>query len=331
MTQLPEGAVGGADNAVVAAEPTLEERFAAHANGDVTEEDEPQGDLPSEDDAALEAEVTDEDLAEAEIDEADLPPIEPPVSLNAEEKEAFKTWPREAQEAISRRVGELEKGLHSKAQEAKTETAKVEQAARERIAQERNVHLQSLQALLPQIPARPDPRLQITDQVGYANQLANHEWAVAQHQQAQQLVQHIVAQQEADERSAAQQEAKENEAILRDKFPEYFGEKAAELEKTLRSTASFLGYTDDQLAHVNAQDVLAMKAVSELKAKADKFDTLMAKQMERVREAKKLPRISKPGTPQGRGVVQGQRMEADRKAMRAGDEDATVRVFGRHL
>lgn len=328
----PQGEVGGSNDTVVAAEPTIEDRFAAAYDEQPPEEEEaPQGDLNPEDAAALEAEVAEEELAEADLEESDLPPIEAPVSLNAEEKEAFKTWPREAQEAISRRVGELEKGLHTKAQEVKTATAKVEQEARERIERVQNVHVQALQAMLPEIPARPDPRLQPRDPNGYANQLAQHEWAVTQHQQAQQLIQHVAAEQEAAERAAAQQEASENEALLKEKFPEYFGDNAAELERSLRSTAISLGYSEDQLAHVNAQDVLAMKQASEWKAKADRFDTLMAKQMERVREAKKLPKVSRPGVAQGKGAVSNERYQADRNAMRNGDNDAAARVFKQFL
>lgn len=332
MTQ-PEMAVGGDHNdTVVAAEPTIEDRFAALSDNpeDETPDDQPQGDIAPEDAAALEAEVAEAELEEADLSE-DLPPIEPPVSLTAEEKEAFKNLPREAQEFTARRIGELEKGLHAKAQEAKTAQQKVEQDAREKIAQVNAVHVQALQAMLPEIPARPDPRLQPGNPEAYANQLAQHEWAVAQHQQAQQLIQHVSAQQEAAERAAAQQEASENEAVLREQFPEYFGENAAELERSLRSTATLLGYSEDQLAHVNAQDVLAMRQASEWKAKADKFDTLMAKQMEKVREAKKLPKVSRPGVPQGKGAVANQRYEADRQAMRSGDQDAAARVFGRFL
>lgn len=329
MAQLEQAAGSDPSDTFVATEPTIEDRFAAFSEEQPEEtpvEDAPEGDLHPEDAAALEAEA-----ADLPVEDSDLPPIEPPVSLTAEEKETFKSLPREAQEFTARRIGELEKGLHTKAQEAKATQQKIEQTARDEIAKVQNVHVQALQAMLPEIPARPDPRMQINDQVGYANQLAQHEWAVAQHQSAQQLIQHVSAQQEAAERAAAQQEASENEAILREQFPEYFGPNAAELEKSLRSTASLLGYTDDQLAHVNAQDVLAMKAVSELKAKADKYDTLMAKQMERVREGKKLPAISRPGTPQGKGAAQNQRYEADRNAMRSGDTDAAARVFSRFL
>lgn len=324
----PAGEVGGATNdTVVAAEPTIEDRFAAlgidQADKETEEEAEQSADAPEGDTQA------EPDLAEVEIDEADLPAIEPPVSLTAEEKEAFKTWPREAQEAITRRVGDLEKGLHAKAQEAKTAQAKIEQAAAERIAQANDVHLQTLKALLPEIPPRPDYRFQ--GQPGWGEAMEAHEAAIAQHRYVQQVAAKIEADNAAAESAATQRDAQENERVLREKLPEMFGDKGEELKASLRSTAVALGYSEDQLAHVDAIDVLAMKQASEWKAKADRYDTLMAKQMEKVRDAKKLPKVSRPGVPVGKGVIAGERYEADRQAMRRGDSDAAARVFAKFL
>jgi len=53
--------------------------------------------------------------------------------------------------------------------------------------------------------------------------------------------------------------------------------------------------------------------------------------MEKVREAKNMPRVSKPGTAQAPGAAANQRYTADREAMRRGDKDAASRVFGRFL
>lgn len=327
-TSMPQLEAGGeaTNDTVVAAEPTLEDRFAALGIEQDEKEDEPEpsGDVPSDTEA-------EPDLSEVEIDDADLPAIEPPVSLNAEEKEAFKTWPREAQEAISRRVGELEKGLHAKAQEAKTTQTKAEQAANERIAQMQQVQLETLQALLPQIPQRPDYRLQAQNPQAWAEAMEAHEGAIAQHRYVQQVAAQIEAkQQEAEQTAQAQQDA-HNKEILSEKFPEFYSDKGPELAKGLKSTALAMGYTEDRLVHADAHDILAMKQASEWKAKADKFDTLMAKQMQRVRDGKKLPAISKPGTATAPGAVSAQRYAADRQAMRGGDKDAAARVFSKFL
>lgn len=329
MTQPTEAVGGDHNDTVVAAEPTLEDRFAAFGD----EQDEEQGDpLPQggEDETALEAEAEAE-LAESEIEADDLPPITPPVSWTAEEKAEFAELPRALQETLTRRESEREKFVQTKAQEVKQATQKIEQTAAERIAQVQNASLETMKALLPEIPARPSASLMAQNPAQYAYQLESYENAIAQHQYVQQVAQQVQAHQSAAEQAAAEAEAKENEALLREKFPEYFGEQGPELEKSLRSTALALGYTEDQLNYVNAQDVLAMREVSVLKAKADKYDTLMAKQMERVRDAKKLPKVSRPGVAVGKGAVANERYQADRQAMQQGDKDAASRVFAKFL
>lgn len=332
MTQL-EGAVGGAtDDPIIAAEPTLEDRFAAF--GDEQDEEQPQDapkdDLHPDDAALVEAEDAEQSLEEADLSD-DLPPITPPVSWTAEEKAEFADLPRALQETLTRRESEREKFVQTKAQEAKQALTKAEQTAAERVAQIQNASVETMKALLPEIPARPSAHLMAQNPQQYAYQLEAYENAIAQHQYVQQVAQKVQASQTAAEQAAARAEAEENEALLREKFPEYFGEQGPELEKALRSTALALGYSEDQLNYVNAQDVLAMQAVSVLKAKADKYDTLMAKQMEKVREAKKLPKVSRPGVAAGKGAVANERYQADRQAMQQGDKDAGARVFSRFL
>ena len=327
MTQLAEqAAVGGAtDEPIIAAEPTLEDRFAAFSDHeDEEQQDEPQGDAPANDEPQLEAD-------DVEVTDDDLPPITAPVSWTAEEKAEFAELPRALQETLTRRESEREKFVQTKAQEAKSASQKAEQTAAERIAQVQNASVETLKAMLPEIPLRPSTALMAQNPAQYAYLMEAYEGAIAQHQYVQQIANQVEQSQQAAERAAAQQEASENEAILREKFPEYFGEGAAELEKNLRSTAVALGYSEDQLAYVNAQDVLAMRAASEWKAKADKFDTLMAKKMETVREAKKLPKVSRPGVSQGKGAVANERYQADRQAMQRGDRDAGARVFAKFL
>lgn len=328
MTQH-EGAVGGAtDEPIIAAEPTLEDRFASFSE---PEDEEQQADEAPAGDIEGEPEIDEADIAEAAEAEANESPIVPPVSWTAEEKAEFAELPRALQETLTRRESEREKFVQTKAQEAKANIQKVEQTAAERIAQVQNASLETMKALLPEIPQRPSAALMAQNPVHYAQLMEQHENAIAQHSYVQQVAQHVQSQQQAAERAAAEAEAKENEATLREHFPEYFTEQGPELEKTLRSTALALGYSADQLDYVNAQDVLAMRAVSQLKAKADKYDTLMAKQMERVRDAKKLPKVSRPGVSQGKGAIANERYQADRQAMQNGDRDAGVRVFSRFV
>jgi hypothetical protein len=330
MTQ-PTEAVGGAtsNDTVIAAEPTIEDRFAALSGEEQDHDEAASVDEPSEEDPPI---VADSE-AEPEAEETDLPPIQPPTSLTAEEKEAFKNWPRDAQEAMTRRVGELEKGYHTKAQEAARTRAAVEQQAVAQITQIQDTHIQHLTALLPAIPERPSPRLQIEDPYAYADQMEAHDWALAQHQQAQQVIQQIEAQRGQLQQAAEVQERQQAVQMLQEAFPEYLdqGQAGAELRTKLGSTALALGYSQDQLGSVSGQDILAMRTAHDWKEKADKYDALISKQMEKVREAKKLPPVSRPGAAQPKGAAANQRYMADREAMRKGDRDATARVFDRFL
>ncbi len=335
MTQ-PSEAVGGSNDTTVvaAADVPIEDRLASAFGGDPDEQPEPeQAATPDDDGPEEEAELTPDDISDNE-DEAEAPeegepePIKPPVSLTAEEQEDFKTWPREAQEAFSRRVGELEKGLHSKAQEAKQVRSQVETEAMAAIKQLQDNYAASIQALLPQVPPRPSHQLQADDPWAYAEQMDAHERAVAQHQWSQQQLQAIQSQRSAAQQAEQQQVHQRELEALREALPEWFdATEGPKLHEQMKSIALDLGYSAEQLHDATASEILALKKVSELKVKADKFDTLMAKKMESVRAAKGMPKVSRPGTPRGKGQVANERYTADRQAMRSGDRDAALRVF----
>lgn len=57
------------------------------------------------------------EVAAPEEPDAELDPIIPPARLNAEQKAAFKSWPRQAQEAFSRAVREQERDYTQKSQQ----------------------------------------------------------------------------------------------------------------------------------------------------------------------------------------------------------------------
>lgn len=327
MTQ-PEGAVGDVPNdTVVASEPTLEERFAALAK------DEEEEEQPEADDAPQAPEATeDEPEAEPEIDDDDLPAIVPPVSWTAEEKEEFANLPRTVQETLTRREAEREKFVQAKANEASRVRHTVEQQALAQVQQMNSTFVQQLQALIPDVPQEPSAHLMNEDPVAYANALDERRWAIEQRNYIASQIQAVEQQQGHLEQQRTAQTNALNAQLLAQEFPEFLdAEKGPDLRKSLRATGLSLGYSEDQLALVDAQDILAMRQASEWKAKAEKFDTLMAKQMDRVRSAKTLPKVSRPGVAVGKGAIEGQRYAADRQAMRSGDQDAAIRVFSRFV
>src|SRR5690348_248723 len=72
---------------------------------------EPEPDSAPADDAAPAEQATSEEATETTEPAEDLPPIEPPRSWTKEEKEEFRTYPREAQEKIARREQDRETAL----------------------------------------------------------------------------------------------------------------------------------------------------------------------------------------------------------------------------
>lgn len=322
MTQ-PEEAVGGAtnDEPVVAAEPTIEDRFAALAD---EPEGEPEGEAP---------EPSDEPELEADdIEDDDLPPIQPPVSWPDEDKAAFAELPRHLQERVSTREAEREKFAQAKSREAATARIQAEQQAAQAIQQAQVAHAQQLQSLLPEIPGEPSAHLLTTDPTAYAEAVDYRNWVIGQHQYAQQVINQISQQ---HTQLGQYQEAQAMQAsieLLSSEFPEFLDEaKRPELVKQLTSTGVALGYSQDQLAAIDGGDVLALRTAAEWKAKADKLDALMAKRMEKVRGAKNLPRVSRPGVAQPKGAAANERYMADRQAMRAGNREAEINVFKRFV
>lgn len=327
MTQ-PQEAVGGAtnDDTVIAAEPSIEDRFAALAD-EPQEEEEPAGDAAPEADEP----VIDEPEIEAEDIEA-LSPIEAPVSWPDEDKAAFADLPRALQERVTTREAEREKFVQAKSREASQTRQIVETQAVEVLQQVQQAQIQQLVALLPEVPEEPSAHLMVQDPAEYAAQLDYVRQMAAYRSHIEQQIgaisdqQKTVAQQHEQARMAASIE------VLREHFPEYLdADKMPELQKSLRSIGSALGYSDDALSKADGHDILAMRTAMGWKDKADKYDALMAKQMERVRAAKDLPRVSRPGSAQPKGAVANQRYTADREAMRRGDKDAAARVFDRFI
>ena len=134
MATQPETAVGSDAGPIGdAGEPTIENRIS-NAFSEMLEDDSPPP--KPDDDATLQEDdgdgeeadpdADDDELEADEAEDGDEPPIKPPVSLTAEEQEAFKTWPRDAQETFTKRIGDMEKGLYAKTREFTEEKQRIE-------------------------------------------------------------------------------------------------------------------------------------------------------------------------------------------------------------
>lgn len=326
MTQ-PIEAVGGSDEPVIAAEPTIEDRLAAIADNP-DEETPEEGETPEAVEAE-EAELTEEDVAEE--DEAEAPPIVPPVSWTGENKEKFAALPRDVQEYIAQRETEREKFVQTKAQEAKQAETKAQADATAAFKQVAQTFAQQIAALRVQLPERPSHQLQAEDPYTYAEQMDSYERANAHNQWIEQQLRGVDHQLQQVRSVDIQRQQEVSLSVLQSDFPEYLDPANAELRAKLGSTAQALGYPEEQINAADHNDIKAMRTATEWREKAEKYDRLMSRKMEKVREAKGMPKVSRPGTATGPGVIANQRYTADREAMKKGDRDAASRVFNRFI
>lgn len=335
---MPHQETGGGDAndavAVPASEVPVEDRLLSALGMDEAEEEitEPvEGeDVPDE---GEEGEAEEAEPDEDEESEAELPPIAAPNSFTEEEKAEFAGLPRPMQEALARRESDRDRAFHLKTQEAARAKADAERAVIAKAAELERHSLEQISQLATLfMPPEPDERLLYGDdrQVAeYNRQKAIHDRAQAQLKRA--------AQDRHDRLNAHAQELHQREAeafrqTLAESFPEYLDPvQSPKHQQELASIARDLGYSDDLIASAGAADILAMKKASEWKAKADRYDALQSKKMEKVRAAKQLPKVAKPGTAQPKGAVTNERYQADRAAMRKGDKDATQRIIAQFL
>lgn len=243
--------------------------------------------------------------------EPELPPIEAPNSLTAEEKEKWGGLPREAQEMFTRRVGELEKGLHAKTQEFSQQRRQIEDTARTAVMQVHEAHAEQLEGFLSQqLPPRPDPLLLQTGQEEHRSlfyqQQGSYEAAVAQRQEAQQRLQAVKQQSAQLEQAQLQAQRQADEQVLVERLGTEWTDPSArqKLLGELQPIGGELGYPVELMAEANATDILALKMAAEWKRDADKWRAANKAKMEVVRAAKQLPNTVKPGNAQGSRAAQ---------------------------
>ena len=299
----PELAAVAADTTPVDDSPA--NAFEALAEDLIGPDEDEQDDEPDE----AEAEADEPDPSDVD-DEPEAPAIDPPNSLNAADKEAFKKLPREAQEFTARRIGEMEKGFNAKAQEAAQSKEAARAEALQFAAQLKTEAVEQLTHYAKQFEVRPpDAALFRQNPEAYAQQLEAYQYANAQREQAQRDASQAIAERDQYNAALQQHEAQAFRQRLEAELPEAFGESGPKFIGELAATAEALGYDKDTINQSTVEELKALKSVSEWKAKADRYDKAMAKKMERVRTGKNPPPIAKPGV--SRGPQEGRKAKAD--------------------
>lgn len=294
------------------------------------EEPEAEEAIEEEGDEPLEQE---EDTQEGD-DEPEAPAIDAPVSWGTDAKEQFAQLPPELQTFVSEREAQRERLVQQKTTEAAEARRNAVIEANQSVAELQRQYAQSLEQYASRfVPQRPDPRLLQQDPVTFYQLQAEYEADVQQRQDAEQRA--LYARQEADQRqqmALAQQNEAEMAAIAAS-VPEWQDEaKRSALLTDLANVGVEMGYPTELLGQVDVTDFNALRKASEWRAKAMKWDNAQKANMAKVRSAKTLPKVVRPGvTPSNGEVNQGKAQAAWQQAKGAKSKDAQTSAFASYL
>lgn len=244
--------------------------------------------------------------------DADVAPIDAPLSWAKDAKEKWADIPRETQEIIATREKERETFLQSKSREAAQTRQAVETEARSALLTIMQNHEQQLGPLIQQFaPKQPDLALlnsqDPADRDLYFQQEAAYRYNVAQQDQLQQQLAETRQHAEVIAQHQRNAELEAEHAMLNDTLGTEWSDPStrAKLLETLQPIAAELGYPAELIANARGVDIIAMKHVATLKAKADKYDALQKAKMVPVRAAKgAIPPTARTGSPSGRQAEQ---------------------------
>lgn len=237
-------------------------------------------------------------------------PIEAPTSWAKDAKEVFAGLPREAQEIIAKREADRERFVQQKSREAAGTRQAVESEARQALSTIMQNQQQALEQFMPQLPQMPDPRLLASPEHRdiYFQQKAEYDYAVAQREQVSQQLEQVRHHAHAISQQQLQAEIQAEHAVLEEALGDVWSDPSsrAKLLSDLEPIAAELGYPKEVMAEARAADIIALRRIGDLKAKADKYDQLMKKRMEPVRAAKQqLPPAARPGAQVGQSKPRG--------------------------
>lgn len=248
------------------------------------EEDEAETDDFDDD---LEDDVGEDETDEAEQDDEDdeqaEPAIEPPVSLNAEEKEVFSQLPPEAQRAWADSETRRNTQVQEATTRAKEAQRQAEQAAASANAQAEARFGEQLKAYTAAFePQKPDPA-RYNDMQAYQRDLAIYDHQKAQHDELMQQVTGIGV--ETEEMKAARYKARDAELM---KIPEIADEATrADYINSAFEVAEILGYDRADLAeNMDAGDLKALAEAAKWKRDSEELARIKAKSQERRRDNK---------------------------------------------
>lgn len=254
--------------------------------------------------AAAEGETPEGDEGQGEAE-----PIDAPLSWAKDAKEVWADVPREIQEIVATREKERETSLQAKYREAAGTRQAVETEARTALATIMQNHQHAL-GQYEQMFQVPQPDLNLlnsedpAERTLYFQQEAQYRHATAQREQLTQQMQEARQHAEAIQLHQQQAELQAEHQVLEEKLGTEWSDPSAraKLLGDLTPIAAELGYPQELIAQARACDIIAMRGVAALKAKADKWDAYNKAKMVDVRSARggqSIPPTSRPNAPNG--------------------------------
>jgi hypothetical protein len=327
---------------IMSAHPSNTEASTPASSGDAVEDFadflEESGELDEEDeqpeDGDLEAEADGEQEAQDESDEPDLPAIDPPVSWGTDAKELFAQLPAELQQQVADREVQREKFIQAKAQEASEAKRSAMVEAESALAQKQRQYADEIEYFAGQLaPHRPNPALVASNPALFYQLQAEYEQALVQQQELQQRA--MTAREEARQREqfAAHEQLQADMAVLAQQIPDWNDtEKRTALLTDVAKIGAELGYSAELMSEATAKDVLALKMAMDWKVKAAKYDALQRGKMDKVRAAKTLPKVVRPGVAPTRGEVTSARSQQSwQNVKQAKSKEAQASAFADYL
>lgn len=263
---------------------SVEDKAAAFEEYIFDETDEEQ-ETDSEETEAEEVEDLElDEEGDEETDEQEAPAIDPPVSLNAEEKEVFAQLPPEAQQAWAA----SETRRNTDVQKATTTAAEAQRAAEQKAAAAEAEAKAVFAAQLEEIgkavgPTEPQKEW-YPDQLSYLTACREYDRQLAQHKDFMQQVAELKTE-ATTEADTAFIEQRDRELMA---IPEVANpETRKEYLDNAMAMAGELGYDQAELAkNITAAEIQRLSEIRGWKEKADKYDTAMSRRMKKVRAAK---------------------------------------------
>lgn len=260
-----------------------------------------------------------EEDAEEDPDQAE--DIPPPPDAWAKDADAWKDLTPAAREVVARREKEVTTGFREMGRKVAETKAQYEREAITAVAQHADNFARQLQGFAERyVPQPPNPELLYTgnadDVIIYQRQDAAHRAALSQQNDLQQRIAQSQQQAEQARNSLTASDMEAEREKLRETLPEFFDpDKGPDLQRSLELTGQELGYSAELMAQAGATDMLALKTAAGWREDAMKYRKIVAKRMETVRGAKKLPTMTRPGG--NRGAVPQASAEQRTKALQS--------------